>query len=336
MGILIVSVLVTQAQGAQYQWDFSGNLNSSIGSGVLTYADPSSNTASFGISDGGVPHMNGQPTTYIRVPAFTTVSQGLNVEFTATGPNGGGDFVNQYTMIFDVLINWPINWTPFFNTSPTNANDADFYVAPDASLGIAALGYSEAGEVATNEWLRIALAVDLGAGYAAYYIDGTEVFALTGESLLDGRFALYSNADEGHDLRLFNEGDTSGTYTHVLYVSSFFMEDRTLSAAEILALGGPDADGIFDADQPQSADYNQNGVVDAADYAKWRDTLGSTTDFAADGNGNSVIDAGDYNHWRAAFGASGTGANAAVPEPGTIALGIVAALCGVLSLKRAV
>ena len=71
---------------------------------------------------------------------------------------------------------------------------------------------------------------------------------------------------------------------------------------------------------PQLAgDYNHSGIVDAADYTLWRDTLGSTTNLTADGNGNGVIDAGDYDLWKA---------NAAVPEPSTLWM----FLAGILTL----
>ena len=72
-----------------------------------------------------------------------------------------------------------------------------------------------------------------------------------------------------------------------------------------------------------TGDYNGNGIVDAADYTVWRDTLGSTTNLAANGNGNMVIDAGDLTVWQANFGATlGSGAHeaAAVPEPRSLAL----------------
>ena len=72
-------------------------------------------------------------------------------------------------------------------------------------------------------------------------------------------------------------------------------------------------------------DYNQNGVVDAADYTIWRDTLGSTTDLRANGDNTGVsagkIDGADYTIWKSHFGnhaGSGSGANAAVPEPATL------------------
>jgi cyclophilin family peptidyl-prolyl cis-trans isomerase len=53
-----------------------------------------------------------------------------------------------------------------------------------------------------------------------------------------------------------------------------------------------------------AGDYNMDGRVDAADYAVWRDNLGSTTALAIDGSGNGVVDADDYQVWRANFGES--------------------------------
>jgi T5SS/PEP-CTERM-associated repeat protein len=72
-----------------------------------------------------------------------------------------------------------------------------------------------------------------------------------------------------------------------------------------------------------AGDYNDNGLVDAADYVLWRNLLGSTVDPRADGDANGVVDAVDYNIWRANFGAvagSGSGASLSatavvVPEP---------------------
>ena len=51
-------------------------------------------------------------------------------------------------------------------------------------------------------------------------------------------------------------------------------------------------------------DYNQNGVVDAADYVIWRKQLGTnvTPGTGADGVGDGVVDSSDYGAWRTRFG----------------------------------
>jgi hypothetical protein len=51
-------------------------------------------------------------------------------------------------------------------------------------------------------------------------------------------------------------------------------------------------------------DYNENGVVDAADYVLWRDTLGKSVpaSYGADGDGDGIIDTDDYGVWKAHFG----------------------------------
>ena len=60
-----------------------------------------------------------------------------------------------------------------------------------------------------------------------------------------------------------------------------------------------------------AGDYNFDGIVNAADYTVWRDTLGSTTDLRADGDHDLVVDGGDYDTWLSKFGtiyvASGSG-----------------------------
>jgi ELWxxDGT repeat protein len=64
---------------------------------------------------------------------------------------------------------------------------------------------------------------------------------------------------------------------------------------------------VADLELPTPAgDYNQNSVVDAADYVLWRKTLGGTTNLQANGDNTgasaSIIDEADYVVWGSNFG----------------------------------
>jgi len=91
--------------------------------------------------------------------------------------------------------------------------------------------------------------------------------------------------------------------------------------------------GTFAAPPPVPGDYNSDGVVNAADYTVWRNTLGSTTDLSAngdnDGASQGLIDQADYEFWKTHFVSTSAGlgsvqTTAAVPEPGSKALLVVA------------
>ncbi len=69
---------------------------------------------------------------------------------------------------------------------------------------------------------------------------------------------------------------------------------------------------------PVAGDYNENTVVDAADYVLYRDTLGSNVDLRADGDNNGVIDQGDYDYWRAHYGNVVRGGEIAVTGGSTL------------------
>ena len=65
--------------------------------------------------------------------------------------------------------------------------------------------------------------------------------------------------------------------------------------------------GAFESPPPPPlpADYNRNGVVDAADYVVWRKMLGTSglLPFAgADGDGDGMVDPDDHSVWTAHFG----------------------------------
>jgi hypothetical protein len=78
----------------------------------------------------------------------------------------------------------------------------------------------------------------------------------------------------------------------------------------------------------QLGDFNQNGVVDAADYVLWRRQLGTTgvTPYSgADGSGNGSVGPEDYGVWREHFGqtspspAAGSSLGSATASAGSVA-----------------
>jgi hypothetical protein len=90
-------------------------------------------------------------------------------------------------------------------------------------------------------------------------------------------------------------------------------------------------------------DYSNNGVVDAADYVAWRNSLGAAVTLPNEVSGVTPgsVTAEDYNAWRERFGSTaGTAASAsvagAVPEPATLALLLILTLLPAVSSRRAV
>ena len=84
---------------------------------------------------------------------------------------------------------------------------------------------------------------------------------------------------------------------------------------------------VTEVPQGVPGDYNDNGVVDGADYVLWRN--GGPLQNEVDTPG--TVNAADYAEWRARFGnTSGSGSLAgggAVPEPSAAAL-LIAAIVG--------
>jgi hypothetical protein len=88
-----------------------------------------------------------------------------------------------------------------------------------------------------------------------------------------------------------------------------------------------------------AGDYNQNGVVDTADYVVWRDSVGAMGGLlAADGNHDNEITQLDYNIWKANFGTTierpaSAARPANVPEPSTLLLYSLAILTAAASFR---
>lgn len=72
----------------------------------------------------------------------------------------------------------------------------------------------------------------------------------------------------------------------------------------------------------QAGDFNQNGVVDAADYTVWRNKVGAAAGTLPNDTAGGVIGAAQYSLWKSNFGLVGSAAlsglgSTAVPEAAT-------------------
>lgn len=87
-------------------------------------------------------------------------------------------------------------------------------------------------------------------------------------------------------------------------------------------------------------DYNDNGVVDAADYTLWLANLGSNTALANENPAATtpgVVDEEDYQYWKSQFGASigtGTAGSGAIPEPASVVMLLIASAFACVARRR--
>ncbi|MGL4512589.1 MAG: hypothetical protein ACRCT8_05815 [Lacipirellulaceae bacterium] len=164
-----------------------------------------------------------------------------------------------------------------------------------------------AADVVFGAWNNFELLFDFQTDTYRGFVNGTLV-AQTG--FVDRAFGLNEFSDA--DIATFAAGadPASMALTGTAYFDNFVVYDGRVG------------------------DYNNDGVVNAADYTVWRDTQGTTgSQLQADGNANRTVDAPDYALWVANYGTAG--AATAVPEPGAIALLALAGLCPLARARRA-
>jgi hypothetical protein len=141
--------------------------------------------------------------------------------------NGGGDYVNQYTIAMDVYTGGA-NWYSLYQTAwGGNSNDGDLWVAPDGTVGVGDVGYSTLA-LDQTKWHRIVLSVDT-TSFFDVYVDGVQ-FLAGGATGLDGRFSL-----ELDRFNLFADNDWEDSWILCGTVATW---GRALSSAEVSQMGG--------------------------------------------------------------------------------------------------
>jgi hypothetical protein len=133
-GLVLAAILAlaVASRAANYEWTFNnGNLNDAFVQGTMQAVGGT--VPSFATTNGTtIPHIGGVPAQILNVPQFTLPEDGFNLTFNASGPNGGGAYINQFTIIFDLFSPGAPNWQALFQTDPANTtatnNDADWYI----------------------------------------------------------------------------------------------------------------------------------------------------------------------------------------------------------------
>ena len=87
-----------------------------------------------------------------------------------------------------------------------------------------------------------------------------------------------------------------------------------------------------------AGDYDNNGIVNTADYVRWAEDFGSEVAIAgtgSDGSGDGIVNAADYTVWLQNLGASTEGVSTAaqIPEPGSLSILIVSLVVICLDLR---
>lgn len=161
---------------------------------------------------------------------------------------------------------------------------------------------------------------------SASLADAADVYLKTG-----GVFNLnFAGTDTIDSLFIDGASQAVGTWGGVgsgaTNISALLSGTGILQVSTVASLGLP-------------GDFNGNLVVDAADYTVWRDHLGAADESSLNGNGNGLngVDQADYDLWKANFGdtpGSGAVGAAAVPEPATGLLLLIAGVCVAGRVRR--
>jgi hypothetical protein len=115
---------------------------------------------------------------------------------------------------------------------------------------------------------------------------------------------------------------TAASYLFAQYTGQLFGEFAIVTPGYTVDYDTPGEIRLLLAETVLAGDYNDDGIVNAADYVTWRNNLG-TGSLPNETVSIGEIDAADYEVWRDSFQAQAQAAstqNATVPEPGTMLL----------------
>jgi hypothetical protein len=213
---------------------------------------------------------------------------GYRWDESATGADMIEAIVAEDDRLFARLGGSPGNAVAVYGLGYDANNDGQFGVDDgtlfDDETGIAFTGPADLG-----------LATDAGDFYAEGWFIGFWHYGITSTNPYDG--GSWNGRPPGMASRTLADGSwDSWTFTPMFDFTAFAENPEAAPAP-----GG------------LPGDYNQNGTVDAADYAVWRDAMAASLSTLANRhpNNSSLVGEDDFLYWRDHFGESmGSGATA--------------------------
>lgn len=253
---------------------------------------------------------SGGATAVVQSAVVKSGTQAVKLTRTAQSNRYFGRFINSPPVGRYMSIDWDMRFEATGSTGVFGPflGVNGFYESSGGAIGFVAgfgvdvttreLLYQQGGTgnfiagpvVPANTWAHYRIDLDFGTDTYKSYYNGTLV-ATTG--FVDAHLGIDRLTDV--DMVALPAAGDSGSQgqTGVAYFDNLIVRD-----------------GV-------RGDYNNDGLVNAADYTVWRDTLNQTGfGLAADGDADGVIGASDYQVWKTAYGSSNAiGAAIAVPEP---------------------
>jgi hypothetical protein len=211
-----------------------------------------------------LPHIDGQQASAIRLDNVFGNHRGLEMylDHASNGGMGVGD-VGQFTFVWDLFLATDQNDSLqcLWQGNADNANDGELFLdCRDGGFYVnAGGGYVGENSWPLGEWFRLVHAVNYAQTQNALYVNGEQVHLFDGG--VDWLFG------DGSDKPIWLLTDNGPDFdVSIVHCANAAILDRVLSAEEVLALGGPNAAGIFtDAPPPCPGDFNSDGVVGVED-----------------------------------------------------------------------
>jgi hypothetical protein len=180
-------------------------------------------------------------------------------------------------------------------------------------------------------------------GHGNVYLSGSTQGSLDGTNAGEGGDAFFAKYDGAGNLLWARQFGTSANEAGT-GISADGLGNVYFSGQAGGSLFAPNA-GLTDAfvgkfTEAIPGDYNNSGIVDAADYNVWRDHLGQTFALPNRSAANSgPIATADFSFWKSQFGqhagsSAGDNGSGAVPELSSLMLLVTGCVAGLVVRRR--